>query len=122
MKSTPQSPPPNEWPIHSAFHGVTVPTSILEGVPADADIILQRFFRDGRLLSVPRQQTKRRVVLDHVAASFEPGVRYSESEVNEKLRPVYDDYVALRRYLIDEGFLGRDAGIYWRIGGTVDLE
>jgi hypothetical protein len=26
----------------------------------------------------------------------------------------------LRRYLVDEGFLSRDAGIYWRTGGTVD--
>jgi hypothetical protein len=91
-------------------------------VTAEADVIRQRFFRDGRLLSVPRQQSKRRVVLDYLATSFEPGVRYSEKEVNEILRPVYDDYVALRRYLIDEGFLGRDAGVYWRIGGTVDVE
>jgi hypothetical protein len=91
-------------------------------VPADAEAILQRFFRDGRLVSVPRQQSKRGVVLDHLAASFEPGVRYPENDVNEMLRKVYDDYVALRRYLVDEGFLARDAGIYWRIGGTVDVE
>ena len=87
----------------------------------DADI-LQRFFRDGRLLSMPRQRSKRRVVLDYLAASFEPGVRYAEKEVNDMLRKVYDDYVALRRYLIDEGFLARDAGVYWRAGGSVDVE
>jgi hypothetical protein len=90
-------------------------------VPDDADVILQRFFREGRLLSVPRQQAKRRVVLDHLASSFEPGVRYTENEVNDVLRTVYDDHVALRRYLIDEGFLARDAGIYWRIGGSVEV-
>ncbi|MFL6241212.1 MAG: DUF2087 domain-containing protein [Actinomycetes bacterium] len=87
-----------------------------------ADIILQRFFRDGRLLSVPRQRAKRRVVLDHLASFFEPGVRYTETDVNDVLRKVYDDHVALRRYLIDEGFLARDAGIYWRMGGSVDVE
>jgi hypothetical protein len=91
-------------------------------VTADADLILQRFFRDGRLLQVPRQQAKRRVVLNHLASSFEPGVRYSEKEVNEELRKVYDDYAALRRYLVDEDFLAREAGIYWRSGGTVDVE
>ena len=88
----------------------------------DAEVILQRFFRDGRLLSVPRQQSKRRVVLDHLAASFEPGMRYPETAVNDILRRVYDDYAALRRYLIDEGFLARDAGVYWRAGGTVELD
>jgi hypothetical protein len=72
-------------------------------------------------LSVPRQQTKRRVVLDHLASSFEPGVRYSENEVNDILRTVYDDYVALRRHLVDDGYLAREAGIYWRAGGPVDV-
>jgi hypothetical protein len=89
---------------------------------ADDATILQRFFRDGRLLSVPRQQSKRRVVLDHLAMSFEPGVRYPEPDVNDLLRQVYDDYAALRRYLVDEGFLARDAGVYWRTGGTVEVE
>jgi hypothetical protein len=91
-------------------------------VPGDADLILQRFFRNGRLLSVPRQRAKRRVVLDHLASSFEPGVRYSESAVNDILGKVYDDYVGLRRYLIDDGFLAREAGIYWRSGGSVNVE
>jgi DNA-binding transcriptional ArsR family regulator len=27
---------------------------------------------------------------------------------------------ALRRYLVDEGLMDRDAGKYWRCGGTVD--
>ena len=89
---------------------------------ADDANILGRFFRDGRLLSVPRQQSKRRVVLNYLAESFEPGVRYPEPEVNDILRQVHDDYAALRRHLVDEGFLARDAGVYWRIGGTVDVE
>ena len=49
---------------------------------------------------------------------FEPGRTYSEAEVNETLRAFYDDYAALRRYLVDEGFLTRDANTYWRTGGT----
>jgi hypothetical protein len=48
-------------------------------------------------------------------------VRYTELEVNSRLRPVFDDYVALRRYLIDEGFLTRADGEYWRSGGTVEI-
>jgi hypothetical protein len=32
----------------------------------------------------------------------------------------YDDFVTLRRYLIDYKFLDRDRGTYWRIGGSVE--
>ena len=35
------------------------------------------------------------------------------------LRRYHDDYAALRRYLVDEGFMTREGGVYWRSGGTV---
>ena len=46
---------------------------------------------------------------------FEKGKSYTEFEVNEILKPVYDDYVILRRYLVDYGYLDRlDNGTsYW---------
>jgi hypothetical protein len=94
-------------------HGVVDP-----GVAA----VLRTFVRDGRLVSMPAAHGKRRVVLEHVVLSFEPGVRYPEREVNAVLRAWYDDYVTLRRYLVDEGLLGREAGEYWRTGGWVDLD
>jgi hypothetical protein len=75
--------------------------------------------RDGRIESMPAKRSKRLVLLDHIAGQFEIGIHYSELEVNAILREVYDDYVALRRYLVDEGFLDRDHGDYWRSGGTV---
>ncbi len=74
---------------------------------------------DGRIATMPAKRTRRLVVLNHVAQLFEVGVRYPEGEVNLKLRRLYDDYAALRRYLVDEGFLGRDQGEYWRTGGSV---
>jgi len=76
---------------------------------------------DGRLRGVPRRRSKRLVVLDHVARVFEVGRRFSEPEVNAALRAFDDDVAALRRYLVDEGFLSREAGVYWRSGGSVDL-
>jgi hypothetical protein len=39
--------------------------------------------------------------------------------VNAILRSFYDDYVTLRRYLIDAGLMAREDGIYWRTGGYV---
>lgn len=45
-----------------------------------------------------------------------PGRELSEAQVNEKLMPWHDDYVALRRMLVDYKFLARskDGKTYWR--------
>ena len=75
---------------------------------------------NGRLEQMPAKRSRRLVVLDHVARVFEPGRRYPEREVNDVLRAFCADYAALRRYLVDEGFLDREDGVYWRAGGTVE--
>jgi hypothetical protein len=87
--------------------------------PPDAAKVLRTFLRGGRLTSIPNSHAKRFVILDRLAQELEPGVRYSEREVNALLRPFHDDVAALRRYLVDEGFVDREAGVYWRTGGTV---
>ena len=76
---------------------------------------------DGRLHTIPARRSKRLVVLDHLAQLFEPGERFAETEVNRRLRDVHADVAALRRQLVDDGFLTRDGGVYWRSGGSVDL-
>jgi hypothetical protein len=86
-----------------------------------SDAILARFVRDGRLVSIPAARDKRLVVLAHLAQEFEPGRHYSESMVNVMLGRWHADTAALRRYLVDEGFLDRAAGEYWRAGGPVPL-
>jgi hypothetical protein len=83
--------------------------------------VLRAFFRNGRLVRVPAQRTKRLVVLDRLARDFELGVRYPESEVNEILLAYYPDYAALRRYMVEEDFLARENGMYWRSGGSVEV-
>lgn len=87
----------------------------------EAATVLRTFMPHGRIEQIPAARSKRLVILDHVARLFEPGVRYSEREVSLLLKAFHSDYAALRRYLVDEGFLAREAGAYWRIGGTVDL-
>jgi hypothetical protein len=76
---------------------------------------------DGSLRSIPSKHGKLLVVLDHVSQSFEPGRTYPEAEVNEILTGFHADYAALRRYLVDDGFLTREEGVYWRSGGTFDV-
>ena len=96
------------------------PPEPLSDDPAE-DAVLSAFVRDGRLVSIPAQYSKRRVVLEHLVRVFEPGVRYPEREVNALLAVWHPDVAALRRYLVDEALLSREAGLYWRIGGRVDV-
>ena len=84
--------------------------------------VLARFLDpDGRLRTIPSKHAKLLVVLDHLAQSFEPGARYEEAEVDLVLRGFHDDHAALRRYLVENGFLTREHGVYWRSGGTYDV-
>jgi len=82
--------------------------------------VRRAFLKDGTLVSIPMQRSKRLVVLDVLAQEFEPGKRYPEKEVNRRLRAWHPDHAALRRYLVDEGFLERDHGEYWRAGGSFE--
>jgi hypothetical protein len=89
--------------------------------PADVVQVLRRFLPHGRLLSMPAQRSRRLVVLDHIAGTFELGVKYPEREVNAILSGFDDDWATLRRFLVDDGFLTREAGVYWRSGGSAPV-
>lgn len=82
--------------------------------------VLSHFFTESSLKSIPAQRPKRRVVLERLALEFEIGVQYTEAEVNLILGVFYSDYATLRRYLVDEAFLTRRDGIYWRVGGRTE--
>jgi hypothetical protein len=86
----------------------------------DEEAVLRAFFRDGRLTEIPAKAAKRRIVLERIAIEFEPGVRYDERQVDVIVGAYLNDHAALRRSLVDEGFLAREAGEYWRSGGRVD--
>ena len=86
--------------------------------PPEQARVLRAFVHDGRLLSIPAARGKRRVVLELLAQDFEPGVRYSERQVNLMLGKWHADHAALRRYLVDDELLDRDQGYYWRVGGS----
>jgi hypothetical protein len=96
-----------------------------EAEPLDPDrqkaAVLRAFMAEGRLVQIPAVRGKRLVVLEHLAACFEPGVKYPEKAVDAILRAWHPDYASLRRYLIDEGMLAREDAIYWRTGGPVDV-
>ena len=87
----------------------------------DEEAVLRAFFRNGRLTEIPMKASKRRIVLERIALEFEPGRRYDEREVNAIVGRFFIDHASLRRYLVDEGFLAREHGEYWRAGGRVDV-
>jgi len=87
--------------------------------PDDSRKVLKVFVTDGRITQIPTARGKRQVLLDWLAQEFEPGRRYSEQMVNLMLGQHHADTASLRRYMIDEGILEREAGQYWRSGGTV---
>jgi hypothetical protein len=93
------------------------PAPVLDAVARDPR--LQAFLGQGKIETIPARQSRRRLLLDSIAQAFEPGVSYSERRVSLFLAAVHDDYAALRRYLVDEEFLSRAEGQYWRSGGTV---
>jgi len=103
--------------LADAFHHMD-----LLPVPADPDKVrvLPEYVTNGRLARLPSKRQKLRIVLDAVVQCVALGDRIGEPELNDRLRAWSDDTASLRRHLVDEGFLGREAGVYWRTGGTVN--
>ena len=90
------------------------PKPTIEGATPEQEAVVRNFLTsEGRLRALPAREAKRRLVLEWVASRFEAGRRYAEREVNGSLLEIYDDAAALRRFLVDEGFLAREAGVYW---------
>ncbi|MCI9019846.1 MAG: DUF2087 domain-containing protein [Eubacterium sp.] len=80
--------------------------------------IVETFFSSTQplvLKSFSPKEKKKVVILGKIAEQFVYGKKYSEREVNEILRPVYEDYMTIRRYLIMYGFMERtkDGRQYW---------
>jgi len=78
--------------------------------------VLKAYFSGDRLKVIPARHRRRLVVLELLASRFNPARTYTEPEVNGILEPAHPDYAALRRYLVDHGFLERkpDGSTYWR--------
>ena len=70
--------------------------------------VKRRFFNeDGSLKTMPSKYSFKFYVLKEISREFKKGQLYNESEVNAILAPIYDDYIAIRRYLVDYGFIKR---------------
>jgi predicted transcriptional regulator len=86
----------------------------------DRKIIRDYSLPDGRLKALPAQRKKFEVILRYVNQVFEPGLRYSERQVNEMLSRFHPDTATLRRELVGYHLLEREGGggEYWRPAGA----
>lgn len=78
--------------------------------------VLNAFFENnGRLKELPSKQKRKYIILNELIEKFIIGKIYTEREVNEVLKQVFNDFVTLRRYLIEFKFLARnkECSKYW---------
>jgi len=84
----------------------------------EKDEVLKRYFgKDNQLLikSFPSKEKKKIIILQKIMENFKIGKHYTEKDVNQILKRYYDDFVTVRRYMIEYGFLDRDkhGAEYW---------
>ena len=76
--------------------------------------ILDNFVDGERLREIPVSYKKRLTILKWLVGFFEPGISYTESQVNAILKLHHHDCATIRREMIGCGMLARDKGIYHR--------
>ena len=78
--------------------------------------MIDKFFEHGKLISIPVQRKKERIVLEKIAESFEMEKDYTEREVNIIIADFHDDFCTIRRDMVGEGILERtENSIYKRV-------
>jgi len=79
------------------------------------DVIKNYFTPEGGLKNYPSKEKRKIIVLQEIVSNFKRGKIYTEREINRILKRIYEDYVTIRRALIEYGFLERsaDCSSYW---------
>uniref|UniRef100_UPI00406D2F2F DUF2087 domain-containing protein n=1 Tax=Metasolibacillus sp. FSL H7-0170 TaxID=2921431 RepID=UPI00406D2F2F len=106
---------PNHYKIHRGATQVDERYSIED---KEREKVLQTYFKqglDGSIETIPSKEKRKLIILQHILQRFTIGKVYTEKEVNMILKSVHEDFVTLRRYLIEYGFMDRntDGSSYW---------
>jgi hypothetical protein len=77
--------------------------------------LVNKYFSEGVLTKFPQKEKQRLIVLREISNSLKRDYHYDEQELNQILKGFYEDYVIIRRYLVEYGFLDRksDGSSYW---------
>ncbi|MGA7668962.1 MAG: DUF2087 domain-containing protein [Nitrolancea sp.] len=76
--------------------------------------VLRDFIKDDRITSIPASHKKKLVILRWLMTRIPPDGRFSEREISALLKHYHPDFATLRRELVDNGFMTREQGVYWR--------
>jgi hypothetical protein len=75
--------------------------------------VLRNFFAgDGTLKRLPAQRKKKLVVLEQLTQGFQPGIKYTEREINKQLKKFHEDVATLRREFVMNHYFYRENGVY----------
>lgn len=70
---------------------------------------IARYMRDGKFYVLPRKQKNRLEVFQYIYQHLQQYAQeFTEPELNERIKEVYEDFATMRRYLVDYQFLIRD--------------
>lgn len=80
--------------------------------------IIKKYFPEGpegKMKEFPKKEKRKIVLLNELIKRFDRQKKYSEAEVNDVLKTAFHDFVTLRRYLIEYGYMDReqDGSLYW---------
>lgn len=82
-----------------------------------AEVLGRYFDAEGNLVikTFPAREKRKIIILQYIAAQFQPNEQYTEKQVNAILSRYYDDIATTRRYLIEYGLMDRktDGSAYW---------
>lgn len=75
--------------------------------------VLRNFFTEqGSIKNLPSQLKKKLIVLEHLANQLNAQKKYSEKEINDFIKPLYEDFATIRRELFIHKFVNRNHDIY----------
>lgn len=80
----------------------------------DEERVLRTWVKNGRIVDIPAQEKKKQILIRWVAGHIDPARCWTEKEFSEWLKQFNEDYAFLRRYLVDNHYMARENGIYWR--------
>ncbi|MEM5011370.1 DUF2087 domain-containing protein [Niallia taxi] len=106
---------PSFIPVHKTAKMVDDRYNITE---EEQEKTVRKYFEDqqeARLKKFPLKEKQRLIILREIIKHIDNDKTYSEKALNDILKPIYEDYVLIRRLLIEYGFIDRkdDGSEYW---------
>lgn len=81
-------------------------------VPRERRRVLNAFFSDGRLKSIPSQRRKKEIVFEEILRQLPRQEQYPEPFLNKEIRKFHSDFCTIRREFIMGGYMERERGVY----------